>query len=94
MNHEIDIYVDEKISGYIMRLPELTTMEMLIKAKSDFENLLIKNDHINKFSLLLDTGKHEFESVAPENYTPAEFKSDKEATFNDFAQAYMWLSKS
>ena len=119
MNQEIEIYFDEEIAGYVVRLPELTTIEMLINAKSNFEDLIAKNDNGNKFSLLLDTNTHEFESieclkflrsllsippitanctkyasVAPENHTQKEIKSDKEASFNDFSQAYAWLCKA
>lgn len=64
MNQEIDIYFDDGIFGYVVRLPDLTTMKMLVKAKNDLTNLLLKNTHIDRFSLLLDTGKHEFESIA------------------------------
>jgi len=94
----------------------MVELEALKKAKAKFENLLAKNAQIEEFSLLFDTGAHEFESVeclkyvrtflsiqsllekcqkfasvAPANYVKAEIKSDTEATFNEYFEAYDWL---
>ena len=117
MNNSIRISFDDDINSYIVILPELVTLKMLIQSKTDFENLILSNPHRDKFSLLFDTGLHEFESieclkylrtflsikplidnchkyasVAPENYAQAEIKSDKEASFNKYSDAYAWLN--
>ena len=117
MSEEIEIIFDSEISSYIVRFPDLVKLDSLKKAKKEFERLLESHSGLDRFSLLFDTGAHEFESieclkyvrtflsidilvekcekfasVAPENYSKSEVKSEKEAIFNNYADAYKWLS--
>jgi len=119
MNKGIKISFDESINSYIIKFPDLVELGALKKAKTDFNKLLTKNSQRHKFSLLFDTGAHEFESieclkyvrtflsiqplienchkfasVVPESFTKAEVKSDKEASFNNYSEAYCWLSQN
>ena len=63
MSNNIKISFDDNINSYIVILPELVTLKMLIQSKADFEDLILSNPHNEKFSLLFDTGLHEFESI-------------------------------
>ena len=116
---KIEISFNEEIDGYIIQLPDFVELDMLKNAKFQLEKLLLESQRRTKFSVLLDTGAHEFESieclkylrgllsikplvencrifasVAPESHVKAEFKSDKEAVFNEHSLAYAWLKNS
>ena len=59
----IEINFDETINGYIVKLPAIVKLQALKNAKDEFENILSAHPQAKKFSLLLDTGVHEFESI-------------------------------
>lgn len=63
MNKNIEINFNEEIDGYIIQLPNFVELDMLKNAKFRLEKLLLESPRRTKFSILLDTGAHEFESI-------------------------------
>ena len=62
MSRNIGISFDQRINGYIVKFPDFVELDVLKKAKKNFGKLL-KNEPRMNFSLLFDTGAHEFESI-------------------------------
>ncbi len=59
----IEIHFDEEINGYVITMPDWVTLEMLKDWKFRFDKMLAETSHKSEYSLLIDTGRHEFESV-------------------------------
>lgn len=118
MNKEIHISFDSRANTYIVKFHDLVELDSLKEARLRFEQLIIHTSGEYSFSVLLDTGAHEFESleclkycrsflsipvllnqcvrfavVAPAQYMTREIKSNKEAAFNCYDDAYEWLLK-
>ena len=62
MSRNIEISFDERINGYTVKFPDFAELDVLKKAKTNFKKLLENKPRMN-FSLLFDTGAHEFESI-------------------------------
>lgn len=94
----------------------MVELKALKEAKQTFECLIKQTSGTECFSVLWDTGAHEFDSieclkycrsflsfpalvsqcvrlvtVAPSQYMKSEIKSNKEASFNCYDEAYAWL---
>ena len=63
MIRDIEISFNEEINGYIIQLPDFVELDMLKNAKFRLEKLLLESPRKTSFSVLLDTGAHEFESI-------------------------------
>ena len=68
MSSDIEIHFDEAIAAYIVRFPDWVELQALKAAKLRFEKLLAEATSNRTFSLLLDTGPHEFESIECRRY--------------------------
>ena len=60
---QIEIHFNEEINGYVITMPNWVTIEMLKNWKVRLDKKLVESPQTSRFSLLIDTGKHEFESV-------------------------------
>ena len=116
MKTRVKVSFDKDIEGIVVRLPHMVTLDEMKEVNIEFTKLLSNLKKNEKFSLLFDTGSHEFEtiealkfarkiltvetvlksckkfaSVAPDSYIKSEIKSEQEATFSEYEEAYSWL---
>lgn len=59
----ITIEWDDRINCYVVRMRGRITLDMLADWKTKFDGLLDASSRPPRFSLLIDTGAHDFESV-------------------------------
>ena len=60
---KIEIDFDKEINGYVIKMPDWVTLEMLKDWRFRFDSKLADSSEKTRYSLLIDTGKHEFESI-------------------------------
>ena len=60
----VQIKHDTELPGYVISMPDFVTLEMLTEWKQQFDLILENISENSQLKLLIDTGKHDFESVA------------------------------
>jgi hypothetical protein len=119
MDNKIEFKFDIKINGYVVTMPDFVTLDMIEEWKVRFDRELKTIRSSNKFALIFDTNKHNFESiqclkilreyltdnkvlkssfsraalVAPAKFMAPNIKSEVEAYFDNFEEAYKWLKE-
>lgn len=63
MNGAIQIKFDEKLNGYIIRMPAFISLKSIEEWKRQFALNLKSLPLTQKIVLLIDTNRHEFESI-------------------------------
>jgi len=63
MNNNIQVSYDEIVKGYIIKMPELVSLNAIEEWKKEFSVDLNSLPLSQRFVMLIDTNKHEFESI-------------------------------
>jgi hypothetical protein len=63
MRNIIEFNFDTRINGYVVTMPDFVTLDMIEEWKDWFDRELQSIRSLNKFALLFDTNKHNFESI-------------------------------
>jgi hypothetical protein len=63
MENIIEFNFDIRINGYVVTMPDFVTLGMIEQWKDRFDRELQTIRSSNKFALIFDTNKHNFESI-------------------------------
>jgi len=63
LKNSIEIHYDEKIDGYVISMPDFISLEILEEWQERFNIELSSKMDDAPFKLLLDSNKHDFESI-------------------------------
>ena len=63
MEDRIEIKFDKRLNGYVVTMPDFVTFKMIEEWKERFDKVLTTIPDVNKLALLVDTNRHNFESI-------------------------------
>jgi len=63
MNNNIQVSYDKNINGYVVKMPEFVSLITIEEWRNKFALYLKFLPLSQKFAMLIDTNKHEFESI-------------------------------
>ena len=63
MEDRIEIKFDKRINGYVVTMPDFVTLDIIEEWKDRFDQELKTIRNSNNYALLIDTNKHNFESI-------------------------------